>query len=416
MRWPRSSSRAATTFILVTVALDVLALGITIPVLPKLVEEMSGGDTMQAAQIFGLFGTAWALMQFVFQPILGALSDRFGRRPVILISNVGLGLDYIMMALAPNLAWLFAGRVISGIAAASFSTATAYIADVTEPAKRAQAFGLIGVAFGLGFILGPAIGGLLGGADPRLPFWVAAVASLLNAAYGYFVLPESLPPERRSPFRLRSANPVGAMRLLASHPVLLSLSSALFLYHVAHAVFPAVFVLHAGYRFGWGIELVGLALAAFGLSWAIVQGVLIKPAMDAFGEHRTMLIGFGAGIAGLLTLAFAPNVWVFWAGLPVMALWGFISPAAQSIMTRQVTEKQQGQLQGASSSLTSIASLLGPLLFTQTFAWAIAPDSPWQLPGAPFLVAAILITGAMALALRALRAEKPVSSGRDSGL
>jgi DHA1 family tetracycline resistance protein-like MFS transporter len=244
--------RASVVFILVTVLLDVLAIGLIIPVLPKLVESFAG-DTSRAAVVFGLMSASWALMQLLFSPIAGALSDRFGRRPVLLLSNFGLGVDYIVMALAPDLVWLFVGRLISGIMAATFSTATAYIADVTPVDQRATKFGLIGAAFGLGFVLGPALGGVLGSYDPRLPFWVAAGLSLANAAYGYFILPESLAREHRAPFRFKSANPIGAIDLLRSDPLLTKLGIVLFFYYLAHAALPAVFVLFAGYRFGWGV-------------------------------------------------------------------------------------------------------------------------------------------------------------------
>ncbi len=393
---------AAVVFVLITVALDVMALGLIIPVLPRLVEQMAG-STHQGALIFGLFGTAWALMQLIFSPVLGALSDAYGRRPVLLLSSLGLGLDYILMALAPDLVWLFIGRVISGITAATFSTAGAYIADVTPPEQRAAKFGLIGAAFGLGFVLGPAIGGLLGATDPRLPFWVAAALSLACAGYGWFVLPESLPPARRQPFAWRHANPVGSLRLLASRPKLMGLSGAMLLYHVAHAVFPAVFVLHAGYRFGWGPDKVGLALAGFGICSTIVQGALIKPAVARFGERAMLIFGMTCGIGGLLLLAFAPDATVFWLGMPIMALWGFIGPSAQGIMTRLVGAEQQGQLQGAGASLMGVASLIGPSLFTGAFALGIAPAWGAPLPGAPYLVAAVLLGLALSLAWRVTR-------------
>ena len=261
---PTPGRKAAVVFVFVTVMLDMLALGVIIPVLPKLILAFKAGDTARAAEILGIFGTVWALMQFLSGPVLGALSDRYGRRPIILLSNLGLGLDYILMALAPNLILLFIGRVISGITAASVSTAFAYVADVTEPQKRAAAYGFLGAAFGVGFVLGPAIGGLLGGIDPRLPFWVAAVASLLNALYGWLVLPESLPPERRSPFKLAKANPIGSLGLIRSHPALVTLASAHFLSHLAHVALPSVFVLYAFHRYGWGEEMVGITLALVG--------------------------------------------------------------------------------------------------------------------------------------------------------
>jgi DHA1 family tetracycline resistance protein-like MFS transporter len=392
--------RAAVAFILVTVVLDVLALGIVIPVLPKLVEQLSGGDTARAAQVYGVFGTAWALMQLIFSPLLGALSDRFGRRPVILLSNLGLGLDYILCALAPSLAWLLLGRILSGICAASFSTATAYIADVTPPAERAHRFGWIGAAFGLGFVLGPALGGLLGATDPRLPFWVAAAFSLANALYGYLVLPESLPPERRAPFHPAKANPLGALALLRSTPRLWGLSAVLLIFHVAHAVLPAVFVLYAGYRYGWTAREVGFTLAAVGICAAIVQGGLIKPGIALLGERGAMLFGLLAGVAGFLIYGLAPTGLLLLAGVPVMTLWGFASGALQSLMTQQVPPDAQGRLQGASSSLMAIGSLVAPVVFTQLFAAAISPGAPVHVPGAPFLLGALLLLVATLIAYR----------------
>src|ERR1700720_3462089 len=260
---------AAVAFIFVTILLDMFALGLILPILPKLVESFVDNDTARAAEIFGLFGTAWALMQFLFSPILGGLSDRFGRRPVVLLSNFGLALDYVLMALAPSLTWLFVGRVISGITSASISTSFAYIADITPPERRAAVFGKVGAAFGAGFILGPAIGGLLGGMDPRLPFWVAAGLSFANTLYGLLVLPESLAKELRSPFRWRSANPVGALKLLRSDGVLAGLALVNFIAQLAHVVLPSTFVLYATFRYGWDATTVGLTLAMVG-TWAMV--------------------------------------------------------------------------------------------------------------------------------------------------
>lgn len=390
----------AVAFVLLTVALDVLAMGLMIPVLPKLVESMAG-STQAAAIAYGVFGTAWAVMQFFFSPVLGALSDRFGRRPVLLLSSLGLGLDYILMALAPNLAWLFIGRVISGITAATFSTATAYIADVTPPEERAAKFGLIGAAFGVGFVLGPAVGGLLGSTDPRLPFWIAAAFSLTNTAYGYFILPESLPPEKRSAFTWRRASPLGSLELLRSHATLSRLAVAIFLYNVAHGVFPAVFVLHAGYRFGWETGMVGVALAVFGIGSGFVQGLLVRPAIARLGEWRTLVLGMGFGIAGLLCAGIAPTAFWFWAGYPFMMLWGLIGPSAQAITTRLVGAGEQGRLQGAFSGLMSIASLIAPSLFTSAFALGIDPRWDALMPGAPYVVGALLLVAATAVVLRA---------------
>jgi DHA1 family tetracycline resistance protein-like MFS transporter len=395
--------QAAILFILITVMLDVLSFGIIIPVLPKLVEDFMSGDTAQAASIYGLMGTAWALMQFFCSPIQGALSDRFGRRPVVLLSNVGLGLDYIFMALAPNVAWLFVGRMISGIASSSFSTAGAYIADVTPPEKRAAAFGMIGAAFGLGFILGPAVGGLLGVVDPRLPFWGAAATSLVNACYGFFVLPESLPREKRMSFAWKRANPVGSLKLLRSHRELFSLAAVAFLGYLGHAVLPSVAVLYVGYRYEWDTKAVGFMLAGAGVSALIVQGLLMRPLTARFGERKTLLAGLLSGALGFAVYGVATDGWIYCAGIPIMAFWGLAGPSAQSFMSRRVSSSEQGQLQGAIAGLSGIAGLIGPGLFTQTFALFIGAQASWHLPGAPFLLASLLLFVGMAIAWRATR-------------
>ncbi len=297
--------------------------------LPKLIIEFQFGDVARAAGYVGLFATIWAAMQFVFAPIIGAASDRFGRRPVILLSNLGLGLDYILMAMAPTLAWLFVGRVISGITSASYPTAGAYIADVTPPAERAGKFGMLGAAFGLGFIVGPAIGGLLGSIDLRLPFWVAAGLSLANATYGYFILPESLPPERRKPFSLRSANILGAIRLLRSHPELLGMAVALFVMGLAHESLPNTFVLYADQRYGWDESQVGLVLALIGVASVVVSMLLVKPLVRQLGERRAAIAGLLCGVIGFLCFALASTGAFFLVGIAFLALLGIANPAFQ---------------------------------------------------------------------------------------
>src|ERR1700719_3719979 len=290
--------KAALTFIFVTVLIDMLAFGMIIPVLPMLVQKFVGGDAGGAAEMYGLFGTAWALMQFIFSPVQGSLSDHFGRRPVILISCAGLGLDFILMALAPNLWWLLVGRLISGITAASFSTAGAYIADVTPPEKRAASFGLIGAAFGVGFVLGPALGGLLGSISPRLPFWASAFMALANVCWGLFVLPESLPADKRVPVGWKNANPLGALKLLRSHPMLAGLAVGYFLLNLAHVVLPSTTVLYMHYRYGWDTRAVGLLLAGVGISSLIVQGFLVKPMVRWLRERRAVAAGLTFGAVG----------------------------------------------------------------------------------------------------------------------
>jgi MFS transporter, DHA1 family, tetracycline resistance protein len=393
-----SSRRAALAFVFVVVAMDMLALGLTLPVLPRLIESFEGGDTSSAAQTFGIFGTAWALMQFIFMPVMGALSDRYGRRRVILISCFGLGLDYFMMALAPNLGWLFAGRIISGICSASVTTAFAYIADVTPPEKRAGAFGIMGAAFGLGFVLGPATGGILGQVDPRLPFWVAGALALVNAAYGFFVLPESLPPEKRAPFKWSRANPVGSLVLLRSHPELFGLSVSNFLVQLAYVVLPSTTVLYMSYRYGWNELTIGLALAGVGAAAVVVQGGLVRPVVKRVGERTALAIGLIFGAAGFTIYGLAPTGFIFALGIPVMAMWGFAGPSIQALMTRHVSASEQGQLQGATASIAAIASLIGPGVFTQLFAWSIRPGSGVHAPGAPYFLAAAFVLCGLALA------------------
>jgi DHA1 family tetracycline resistance protein-like MFS transporter len=397
--------RAALAFIFITIVLDMLALGMIVPVLPKLVETFVGGDTAEAAKIYGVFGTVWALMQFVFSPVLGALSDRYGRRTVILLSNFGLGLDYVVMALAPTVGWLLVGRVISGITAASFSTAGAYIADVTPPEKRAAGFGMLSVGFGLGFVLGPAVGGVLGVVDPRLPFWVAAGLSLTNAMYGLFVLPESLPPERRTSFSWRRANPLGSLALLRSHQELSGLASVSFIGDIAHEALPTTFVLYASYRYGWDARTMGLTIATVGACSAAVGGGLVRPVVARLGERTALLVGLVFGTLGFTIYGLATNGTIFWMGVPAQGLWGLYGPSLQGLMTRRVEPSEQGQLQGAIGSLRGVAFMIGPGLFTQTFASFIGPRASWHLPGAPFLLAALLLASAMAVAARVTRAR-----------
>ncbi|MEA2906515.1 MAG: transporter, family, tetracycline resistance protein [Alphaproteobacteria bacterium] len=395
--------RAAFIFVFITVLLDMLALGMIIPVLPRLVVDFVGGDAARGADYLGLFGTAWALMQFVFSPIHGVLSDRFGRRPIILLSNFGLGLDYVLMALAPSLWWLFVGRIISGICAASVSTSYAYIADVTEPHLRAARFGMMGVAFGAGFVLGPALGGLAGAFDPRLPFWIAAALSLLNCVYGFLILPESLPSERRTPFAWRRANPLGSLRLLRSQPQLTGLALVNFLANLAHASLPSIGVLYMMYRYGFDERIVGFTMAGIGVCAMVVQGGLIGPTVRRFGEPAALIMGLLFGIAGFTTWALAPNGLVYWLGIPLLSLWGFAGAASLGLMSRRVSPSEQGQLQGANASMMGIANLIGPGLFTQVFAFFIGAGAAWHLPGAPFLLAALLLAAAAVVAMRVTR-------------
>ncbi len=402
----RPPRRAALAFVLVTIMLDMLAMSLVIPVLPRLVLTFMHHDTAMASRVIGIFGTAWALMQFIFSPIMGVLSDRFGRRPVILISNFGLGLDYIVMALAPGVSILFIGRIISGITGASISTAQAYIADVSPPEKRAANFGLMSVAFGLGFVFGPALGGVLGQVNPRLPFWVAAALSLANAAYGMFVLPESLIAAQREPFSWRKANTLGALQLLRGAPGLPMLASIHFLFWLSRMALQSVFVLYGAYRYGWNTATIGLTFAAVGTCSVIVGGGLVKPIVGLAGERVSLIIGLLCGGAGMLIFGLATNAGLFWAGIPIMSLMGLATPALQGLMTARILPSEQGQLQGALGCVAAIASMIGPLCFSFVFAQSISstPLLHERIPGAPFFLSAFLLICA---ALVAAKTTKP---------
>lgn len=397
--------KGAFAFIFATVTLDMLAFGVIAPVFPKLVINFVGGDNAQAAVIFGIFGTVFALMQFLMSPILGALSDRFGRRPVIILSNIGLGVDYIIMALAPNLAWLFVGRVLSGITSASATTAYAYVADVAPPEKRAAGFGLLGAAFGIGFIIGPAVGGLLGAVDPHYPFWFAAALSLLNGVYGFFVLPESLPPALRRAFAWSRANPIGSLKMLRSHHELFGLASVSFLSVLASAALPSIFVLYVIGRYAWDERAIGLSLALVGIFSILTQAVLVKPAIDRFGERLALYGGLLFGAAGMIVYGLAPTGLVLNLGTPILMLWGISASAAQAMMSRRVDATEQGELQGALGSLRGIASLAGPALFTFVYSQSVGRYRDAHLPGAAWFLAAALLFVSAIVAIRVTRRE-----------
>lgn len=411
-------SRAALVFIFITLLLDVLAMGLIIPVLPSLIREFRGGDTASAAVIYGVFGSAWAAMQFVFSPVIGSLSDRFGRRRVILLSNLGLGLDYVLMALAPSISWLFVGRLISGITSSTFGTASAYIADVTPPDQRAAKFGMLGVAFGVGFVVGPTVGGLLSPLGLRVPFWTAAALSLANAAYGFFILPESLPVHRRAPFRWKGANPLGALALLRSRPLLPGLAAAGFLSMLAHDSLPSTFVLYGTYRYEWSERTIGLVLALVGISSIIVQGGLVGRIVGWLGERRALAFGYGCGALGMIAFGLASTGGLFLFGLPLTALYGVANPALQSLMTRTVESTEQGRLQGANGSLMGIAMMIAPLVFTQVFGQAVGRLHSPAASGLPFLLAGALLVLAIVVSWRVtarIAAASPIPRGLVSG-
>ncbi len=369
------------------------------PVLPKLIAGFVHNNYASAAEIIGIFGTAWAVMQFFCSPLLGMLSDRIGRRPVILISNGVTAIDYAIMALAPNLWWLFAGRVLSGIATSNMSAASAYIADVTPPEKRAAAFGMIGSAFGLGFVLGPAIGGVVGNVNPRLTFWAAAAFALINTLYGIFVLPESLARERRTPrLEWKRANPVGSLRLLRSHHELWGLTWVNFITYVAHEVFPNVWVIYCIAAFGWSTGSIGLTLALVGIVAAINQATMVKPVVARLGERRTLLASLVVATFGLLLMG-ADNGILFLIAAVIISL-PMYQASSQALMTRRVGPAEQGELQGALGSVRGISMLIGPGLFAFTFAQFAGPWRSLGLMGAPWILAALLYGVSLALAWR----------------
>lgn len=402
------SHRASFTFIFLCVVLDMLALGIMVPVVPKLVMALEGGDHARAATISGVFGFGWALMQFVASPVLGSLSDHYGRRPILLLSSLGLGLDYVLMALAPNLYWLFLGRIISGITAATSATASAYIADITPEEQRASRYGLVGAAFGVGFVVGPAVGGLLASVDLRLPFWVAGAFSLANTLYGFFVLPESLSPENRRPFHWKAAHPLGALEFVRQKSVrgggLSRLMLAGFLYFLAIESLPSIFVLFTDYRFQWSEKMVGLVLGAVGLTSMVVSGGLTGLAVRWCGEAGALLVGLLCGTIGYICYGSAVSQAMFLAGIPLVGLWALCGPVQQALLSRRVGTDEQGQLQGALSSLRGVSGMLGPLVFTASFAYATS--HPGWPPGLPFYLAAGLMASSFLLTLPELHRSK----------
>ncbi|HEY7853362.1 MAG TPA: TCR/Tet family MFS transporter [Caulobacteraceae bacterium] len=395
---------AAFGFIFATALLNAISFGIMIPILPNLIKQMTGGDTAAASEWNVLFATTWGAMQFVCGPILGTLSDRFGRRPVMLVSIFGLFIDFLFMAFAPTLMWLFVGRVLNGITAASFSTANAYVADITAPENRARNFGMLGSAFGFGFMIGPSVGGMLGEISLRLPFMAAAALCLVNALYGLFILPESLPAERRAKtLPWGRANPVGSLIFLRAHGELLGLAFVTFLNQLAQTVLPTIFVLYTGYRYHWTPAILGFTFMASGASMIAVQMFLVGPVVRAVGERGAVLLGASVGAVGFLIYALAPTGLAYLVGIPVFALVGLMQPGLQGLMTRRVGPQHQGQLQGANQSLQGIASMIGPSLYGLTFAWLVRHDASFHLSGGAILISAGLLGLGFLVSLRVAR-------------
>lgn len=395
--------RASLAFILITVFLDVLGIGLVIPVFPELVTEMAGGDVSNGSRVYGLFIAAYATMQFLFAPLLGALSDRFGRRPVLLVSLFGAGLDYLLLAIAPNLAWLFVARLIAGVTAANITVANAYIADVTAPADRARNFGLLGAMFGLGFVIAPAVGGLLGDIGLRVPFYAAAAVVLANWLYGFFVLPESLTREKRRAFEWRRADPLRAVLALRRFRGVIDLAGVLFAANLANVALQSVWVLYTGYRFGWGPLANGLSLTVVGVLSVVMQAVVLRPVLARLGEWRTLALGLAAGVVSMVLYGLASEPWMLIATMAVGAFGGLAGPAAQGLVSRAVSDQEQGSAQGAIASLGSLTAIVSPLVATFVFSWATRGEAGWTLPGAPFFLAAALFGVALALARRAAR-------------
>lgn len=393
-----NNRKAAMTFIFVTVMLDMLALGIIVPVFQPLILSFAHGNYANASVYSGIFATIFAIVQFFASPVLGVLSDKVGRRPVVLLSNIGTSIDYAILALAPNLAWLFAARVLSGATTASITVASAYIADVTPADKRAGAYGMISAAFGIGFVVGPAIGGLLGAHDPRLPFWVAGGLSLANFLYGLLVLPESLAPENRNAFAWKRANPLGSVKMLRRHPELSGLATVNVIGYIAHEALPQLFVLYTMFAFAWTMRTIGISLAVVGVVTILVSAFVIQRLVDRFGDRKALMIGLFFGALGFAL--YGGNEVLFWIAIPINMLWMIATSASQAMMTRRVGKNEQGELQGAIQMLRSIGMMIGPAIFSGVFAYSIAPSHAWKAPSAAWLVGGVLLLISMAVAWR----------------
>ncbi len=398
-----STKKAAIGFIFVTLLIDITGWGIILPVVPKLIKELIHSDITEAAKYGGWLGFAYAFTQFIFSPLVGNLSDQYGRRPIILISLFGFTVDYIFLALAPSITWLFLGRVIAGLTGASISTATAYIADISTDKDRAKNFGMIGAAMGLGFIIGPSIGGLLGQYGARVPFYAAAGLCMLNFLYGYFILPESLDKDKRRAFNWKRANPVGSFKFLRKHPEISGLVLALTLIYIGIHAVQSNWHFYTMYKFGWTERLVGLSLGTLGLFLGLVQGILIRWTITQFGEHKSIYYGLICYALGLLLFAFATQGWMMFVFLIPYSLGGICGPALQSVISKQVLPNEQGELQGALTALVSATSIIAPPIMTQLFYYFTNDEAPVQFSGAPFLLASVLMASSVFLVYTALK-------------
>ncbi|MFO1513708.1 MAG: TCR/Tet family MFS transporter [Verrucomicrobiota bacterium] len=402
-----SARKPALSFIFVTLFLDILGIGLIIPILPKLIEQLSDGNISAASHTFGWLAMLASLMQFLCAPLLGSLSDRFGRRVVILTSLLGSGLDYLLLAFAPTLPWFFLGRIIAGMTAANLTAAQAYIADVSPPEKRAKNFGLVGAAFGLGFVAGPALGGVLGNVNLRLPFFVAAGMTLLNWLYGMFILPESLPRAQRRAFDWKRANPVGSLVALKEHPIVLGLTMTYFLMMLAHQTFPSTWVLYTSYRYSWSPGQVGASLAIVGVMAMIVQGGLAGKVIPKLGERRSIIFGLANATVFMIAYGLATQGWMIYTLLVLGSLGGIAGPALQGLISRSIPLNEQGAVQGALASLSSLAGIIAPPMTTGLFGYFIGTQAPIHLPGVAFFLGAALMFGAMLLAVRAFGKVAP---------
>ena len=401
-----SSKKAAIGFIFLTLLIDVTGLGLIIPVFPKLIESMTHGNISDVSQWGGWLTFSYAIMQFLCAPIIGGLSDKYGRRPVLLLSLFGFGIDYLFLSFAPTIGWLFVGRIIAGITGASFTTASAYIADISTNENRAQNFGMIGAAFGLGFIIGPVIGGLLGSFGPRIPFLVAAGLSLLNTAYGYFVLPESLPKKNRRKFEWRRANPLGSLMHLKKYPHIGGLIFSFVLIYIASHAVQSNWTFFTIKKFDWSEKMIGISLGAFGVLIAGVQAGLTRVINPKIGNEKSVYIGLGFYTFGLVLFAFASQTWMMFLFMIPYCLGGIAGPALQAIISGRVSPTEQGELQGALTSLMSATSIVGPPLMTNLFAFFTRPAAPVQFAGAPFLLGAILMLASTIIAYTTMKTEK----------